>query len=55
MVGILDGGFNLREGDVLCPQFIGIDHHLILLDHTADGGDFRHAGHRLQLIFGNQS
>ena len=41
-----DGG----QWQVERAEAIGIDVDLVLLDVAADRGDFRHAGHRVQLV-----
>ena len=38
------------ERDVVSPQLIGIEPHLILPHEAADRRHFRHAGNRLELI-----
>ncbi|OIQ89007.1 hypothetical protein GALL_291300 [mine drainage metagenome] len=49
-IGRSDRGFHLRQGDVVGKEGLRVDHHLVFLDQTADGGDLRHARNALQLI-----
>ena len=49
--GALDGLHEVDEGQLVAPQHVGIDDHLILLDHAANRGDLGDSGHGLELVF----
>jgi len=46
----LNRALDLGERHAKCTKFVGVDDHLVLLDHAADRGDFGHPGHRLEFI-----
>ena len=50
VVGALDGLFDLRDGDVVGEQPVGIDLDLVLLDVAADAGDLGDPVDRGQLV-----
>ena len=49
-VAALDGHRHVGNGKVVGAQFGGVHRDLVLLDEAADGGDFRNAFHRGQLV-----
>ena len=50
LVRALDGAANPGHGNAVGADDIGVHHHLVLLDHTADGGDLRHSWNGLQFV-----
>ena len=50
LVAAHDGVFDRCQRQVVGPQLVRVEHHLVLLDHAADGGDLGHAVYRLQFI-----
>ena len=50
LVAPLDRLADPLQGQAVGPERVGIDHHLVLPNHAADGRHLRHAGHRLQLV-----
>ena len=45
-----DGRYHRAQGQVVVPQAVRIDVHLVLLDIATDGGHFRDARHGIELI-----
>ncbi len=50
LVARLDGTLDKRERHPVGAQLVGVNPHLILLDHAPDGRHLGDTGHRLQLI-----
>ena len=51
LVAALNGVAYVFQRQVVGTQLVRVQHHLVLLDHAADGGHLGHAGHGLQFVF----
>ena len=49
-VGALHGLHQIGEGQLVGAQHLGVDDHLVLLDHAADGGDLGDPGQGLEFV-----